>query len=142
VFRTILLCYDGSREGRNALKQGADVALCMQAEAHLLGIIRGTTLTPPEGVTEALMIGDGQAAESILREGVEWLKAHGLEARGRLVFGDPLREIPACARELHADLIVVGHRSRGALARWWSDDESASLLEAAPCSILAACDPG
>jgi nucleotide-binding universal stress UspA family protein len=142
MFRTILLCYDGSREGRNALREGADVALSMHAQAHLLAIIRGTALTPPEGVSEARMLDDAHTADTILREGMEWLKARGLPAEGRLVFGNPLREIPACARELDADLIVIGHRKRGALARWWSDAEDYSLLEAAPCSILAACDPG
>src|SRR3954468_13240723 len=130
MFQTILLCYDGSREGRNALRQGADVALCMQARAHLLGIIRRTPLTPPEGMSEAFIRGEDEAAEAILREGIDWLRERGLHAEGRLVFGDPLREIPACARALHADLIVLGHRRRGALARWWSDGEDTSLLEA------------
>jgi nucleotide-binding universal stress UspA family protein len=140
VFRNILLCYDGSREGRNALKQGADVALAMAARAYLLAIVRQTRLVPPEGVTEASVRGEGELAGAILLEGVRWLEERGLEAEGRLVYGDPLDEIPACARELGADLIVLGHRRRGALARWWSDGEDASLLDAAPCSILAAFD--
>jgi nucleotide-binding universal stress UspA family protein len=142
MFQTILLCYDGSREGRNALRRGADIALAMKARAHLLGILRRTPLVPPEAVSETAAVSEGDAAQAILREGVEWLRAHGVEAEGRLVVGDPLKEIPACARAIGADLIVVGHRRRGVLARWWSDSEGATLLDAAPCSILAACDPG
>ena len=141
MFTRILLCYDGSREGRNALRQGADVALALRAETHLLAILRGTTVTPPEGQTDAAKQSGLDAEEAVLREGVEWLRARGLEARGRMVHGDPLVEIPACARELRADLIVVGHRRRGRLARWWSDAESATLLDASPCSVLAACAP-
>jgi nucleotide-binding universal stress UspA family protein len=142
VFRTILLCYDGSREGRNALRQGADVALAMRSRAYLLGIVRGSGVRPPEGVSETAATSEDEAAQAILREGVEWLRAHGVHAEGRLVSGDPLAEIAACARAIGADLIVVGHRRRGRLARWWSDSEEATLLDDAPCSILAACDPG
>jgi hypothetical protein len=40
MYRKILLCYDGTREGRNALKEGAEVALCMNAETYLLAIVR------------------------------------------------------------------------------------------------------
>jgi nucleotide-binding universal stress UspA family protein len=141
MFARVLLCYDGSREGRNALRQGADVALALRAETHLLAILRGTALTPPEGQTDAAMQTGTQAEDAVLREGVEWLRSRGLEARGHMAHGDPLVEIPACARELGADLIVVGHRRRGPLARWWSDGESATLLDSAPCSILAACAP-
>ena len=141
MFARILLCYDGSREGRNALWQGAAVALAMRAETHLLAIVRGAAVAPPEAHSDVAMQAGVQAEDSVLREGVEWLRAQGLAAHGHRVRGDPIVEIPACARELGADLIVVGHRRRGALDRWWSDAESASLLDVAPCSVLAACAP-
>ena len=40
MYRNILLCYDGTEEGRNALKEGAEVALSMNAHTHLLAILR------------------------------------------------------------------------------------------------------
>jgi nucleotide-binding universal stress UspA family protein len=79
------------------------------------------------------------AAEEILKEGVEWLEARGLLAHGCIVFGSPIEQIPAHARQFDVDLIVVGHRRRGRLARWWSDSEGATLLDDSPCSVLAAC---
>jgi nucleotide-binding universal stress UspA family protein len=139
MFARVLLCYDGSVEGRNALRQGADVALALRAETHLVAILRGTSVAPPEGQTDSAMQTGVEAQDAILREGVEWLRARGLEARGHMVRGDPLVEIPACARAIRADMVVVGHRRRGALARWWSDGESASLLDALSCSVLVAC---
>jgi nucleotide-binding universal stress UspA family protein len=141
MYRSVLLCYDGSKEGRNALAEGAEVARAMNAQAHLLAVLRPAA-GPPEGVTEHALRGEEEAARRILDEGVAWLRERGLDALGHLSFGDPLVEIPACARALNADLIVVGHRPRTALERWWSDAEDASLLESAPCSILAACGSG
>jgi nucleotide-binding universal stress UspA family protein len=117
MYRNILLCYDGTEQGRNALNEGAELALAMNAHTHLQ---------------------DEQAAMRILREGVEWLKARNLSARGQLVFGDPVSHIATCARTLGCDLIVVGHRHRSRLARWWSEDEDARLMEQAPCSVRVA----
>jgi nucleotide-binding universal stress UspA family protein len=137
MYHKILLCYDGSEEGRNALKEGAEVALCMNADTYLLAILRDEVApNVPECFSETYFNGEQQAATRILREGVEWLKARNLEAHGQLVFGNPVEHIARCARKLGVDLIVVGHRHRSRLARWWSDAEDATLLDRAPCSIL------
>jgi len=139
MFRKIILCYDGSAEGRNALREGADVALCMQAETHLLAIIRTAAApTVPEAYGEAWFSHQESAAASILNEGVDWLRERGLQAHGRLAFGNAIDEIVRAAHSLQPDLIVVGHRQRSRLARWWSDGEDATLLDRLPCSVLVA----
>ena len=143
MYRNILLCYDGTIEGRNALKEGAEVALSMNAHTHLLAILRssGADLKAESLGPSHFHDEQQQVAMRILREGVEWLKARNLDAQGQLVFGDPVGHIATCARKLGVDLIVVGHRHRSRLARWWSEDEDATLMEQAPCSILVALGP-
>jgi nucleotide-binding universal stress UspA family protein len=79
-------------------------------------------------------------AKDVLREGVERLRARGLVATGHLVFGDPIDQIPAVARRLGVDLIVIGHRPCGPIARWWSGPGNAQLLDRAACSILVSID--
>ncbi len=139
MYSKILLCYDGTVEGRNALRQGADVALCMKAETHLLAICRSMLETAtPEGNTEALVQCDQDRADTILKEGVAWLEERGLSAHGYLVYGNPIKHIPETARRIGADLIVVGHLRRSRLARWWSDSDEQTLLDLTTCSILAA----
>jgi nucleotide-binding universal stress UspA family protein len=142
MFQKILLCYDGSVEGRNALKNGADVAIAMHAETHLLAIIRRIpTGGVPEGVNETTIRLEDEEAQRILKEGVNWLMERGLAAHGYIAFGDPIWEIDNAARQLGTDLIVLGHKQRSRLARWWSDSEDATLLERSPCSILVAVAP-
>ena len=137
MYRRILLCYDGTAEGRNALKEGAEIAIAMKADTHLLAILRsGAGMNVPDGYTESYFRAEDDAAREILDAGVRWLGERGLQARGHFVCGDPITEIPLKARELGVDLIVVGHRNRSPLARWWSDAEDATLLELCPCSIL------
>jgi nucleotide-binding universal stress UspA family protein len=142
MYRKILLCYDGSAEGRKALREGAHLAKAMGSEAHLLAICRSMIQTSvPEGVTPALVNCEEETARARLEEGVVKLHALGVRAGGTLVFGDPIVHIANAARELGADLIVVGHRPRGRLARWWSDSPEQTLLDYTSCSILVAMQP-
>jgi len=137
VYKKVLLCYDASAEGRRALRQGADVVICMQSEAYLLAICRSLMSgAVPEGITPELATSDDQSSKALLNEGVEWLKARGITAQGSLVYGEAIEHVPRVAREIHADLIVLGYQHRGRLARWWSDSPQQTLLDLVSCSIL------
>jgi nucleotide-binding universal stress UspA family protein len=142
MYRSILLCYDGTAEGRRALRQGADVAMAMKSNAYLLAICRNMLSTAvPEGITPELVRCEEETAQALLTEGVQWLKDHGVPAEGQLVFGNPMVHIPEVAQRINADLIVVGHRYRTRMAKWWSEDEEATLLNKVTCSILVAMEP-
>ena len=141
MFRNILLCYDGTAEGRRALRQGADVAMATKANAYLLAICRNMLSTAvPEGITPELVNAEENTAQALLAEGVQWLKDHGVPAQGQLVFGNPMVHIPEVAQRINADLIVLGHRYRSRVAKWWSEGEEATLLHKLNCSILVAMD--
>ncbi len=142
MYQKILLCYDGTIEGRRALRQGADVAMAMKARAYLLAICRDMIASAvPEGVTPELVSAEQQTAQSLLNEGVKWLRDHNVPADGMLVYGDPLEHIPQVAAKVGADLIVVGYRYRSRFARWWSESEEIRLLDRITCSILVAAAP-
>jgi nucleotide-binding universal stress UspA family protein len=142
MYRKILLCYDGTAEGRRALRQGAEVAVSMHSATYLLAICRSLLATSvPEGVTSALLSCEEDTANALLLQGVQLLKDRGVVADGSLVYGDPLTHIPLVSQRIGADLIVVGHRSRGRLARWWSESEEVTLLSRVSCSILVAMAP-
>jgi nucleotide-binding universal stress UspA family protein len=139
MFRRVLLCYDGTREGRRALRQGADVVICMKAEAYLLAIVGNLVMGAiPEAVTPALVEHEDGRAEALLQEGIAWLRERGVEAQGSVEHASAVDCISATAERIGADLIVLGHRPRGRLARWWSESDEESLLEHVTCSILVA----
>jgi nucleotide-binding universal stress UspA family protein len=143
MYRKVLLCYDGSREGRRALRQGADVVLCMKTEAYLLAIDRNAVASAiPEGVTPQLAECEEARAAALLEEGVRWLTDKGVRAEGSLEYGNAVDCIAETAERIGADLIVLGHKSRGSLARWWSTSDEESLLERVRCSILVAVSDG
>ena len=139
MYGKVLLCYDGTREGRKALRQGADVVICMKAKAYLLAITRSLVDSAiPEAVTPELVRSEDDRAQALLDEGVQWLKDRGVEAEGSLEYGNAVDCIAATAQRIRADLIVLGHKDRGPLARWWSASDEESLLERISCSILVA----
>jgi nucleotide-binding universal stress UspA family protein len=139
VYGKVLLCYDGTREGRKALRAGADVVISMKSQAHLLAICQSLVANAiPEGVTPELVNCDDERANALLQEGVQWLKDRGVSAQGSLEYGNAVDCIAKTAQRIGADLIVLGHRHRGRLARWWSQSDEESLLERVSCSILVA----
>lgn len=141
MYQNILLAYDGTVEGRRALRQGADVAMAMKSKAYLLAICRNMVATAvPEGITPELINAEQGTANELLEEGVRWLVEHGVPAQGQLVIGDPLKHIPEVANRINADLVVVGHRYRSKPKKWWNEAEEATLLNKLHCSILVAMD--
>ncbi|MGE0387470.1 MAG: universal stress protein [Gammaproteobacteria bacterium] len=143
MYQTILLCYDGTREGRAAVRQGAELAMKLGAQTHMLAVMQtpvGAYMT--EAISDSYFEREQQAAQQLLDEAVRWLNERGLQTQGHLVFGNPADQIPQMATALAADLVVVGHHRRSSLARWWAGPENASLLDRVPCSLLIAILPG
>ncbi|HQU15810.1 MAG: hypothetical protein B7Z66_03425 [Chromatiales bacterium 21-64-14] len=139
MYQTILLAYNGTREGRLALREGAEIAKACRTATHLLAVVSATSVVSlGEGFDTGHLVSEEVARyQEILDEGVALLRGHGLTAEGHLAQGEPSERIAAMARALKADLIVVGHRNRSRFARWWQGTSlSASLLEQSPCSIL------
>jgi nucleotide-binding universal stress UspA family protein len=142
AFTKILLCYDSTREGRRALIQGAELAQKLGAETHLLAIAPTLVGSTMVDMPSAVALDQEEAAiRDVLQEGVERLRARGLVATGHLAFGQPIEQIPAAARDLGIDLIIIGHRPCGVVERWWAGPGNGQLLDYIDCSILVSIDP-
>lgn len=140
MYQTVLLCYDGSPDGHKALDEGVDIVQRCGATAHLLAIAP-IYPTDAEGLTSPeLLEADCADFKQMLDEGVASLQAAGIQVVGHLAQGRPIEVIARFAQELNADLIVVGHRHQGRLARWWRGSVGSSLVDLAPCSVLVAVD--
>ena len=140
MYRTILLAYDGSQHGREALDQGAELTSLCQARVYLLAVVAhelGVALAEAAAPSD-LPEREYQEVRRVLTAGAEELRRVGLSVETRLCAGNPAEVIGRMAREIGADLVVVGHREQSALARWWGGSVGASLLAHAPCSVLVA----
>ena len=140
MFKRILLAYDGSEPGQKALLDAREMALWGRPELHLVAVM------PPPA---AFIGGEGgiydperekeeeQRYKAILEEGLRKLSESGQAVRGQVLVGDAVDEIARHAKQIGADLIVVGHKHLDSwAARWWRGSLSKSLIENAPCSVL------
>ena len=58
-------------------------------------------------------VGDG-------REALDHLEESGVPVRGHMACGDVVDSISTHAGMLDSDILVVGHRTRTGLSRWWN----------------------
>ena len=138
MYRNILLAYDGSPDGCEALDQVAALASMSGATVRLLAVIDPSpAMMLMEGVSIAPE-NEHREVQQILDEGEDWLCRAGCAATSEIKRGDPAEQIIVSARENNADLIVLGHRDQGTLARWLNGSVGSSILHSAPCSVLVA----
>jgi nucleotide-binding universal stress UspA family protein len=135
MYKKVLLAYDGSIEGRRALREGAKLAQLCRSEVFLLAVVEvSSIMTPEAGLTIPIEL-QTEDYKAILNEGSDRLKALGFSPTARLEVGDAGQKIAEVAEEIGAHLVVVGHRPQGPLARWFGSIGS-YLVKRLRCSVL------
>jgi nucleotide-binding universal stress UspA family protein len=139
MYKRILLAYDGSVEGRTALREGALLARQCGAQVFLLSVVADPNVLM---LAEVALAGASVQIENdfteVLNEGVTRLKKLGFDPVAKLVKGQPAEEIGNFAKEIKADLIIVGHQRQSVFDRWWSGPKGAYLMDYTDCSLLVA----
>jgi nucleotide-binding universal stress UspA family protein len=139
MFKRILLAYDGSEPGQEALLECHNIAQWSHAELFLIAVMPPAPIIAAEGVIVDPGLDEQQKQEyqDILEGGLRRLADAGFPATGEVLVGDSVEAITGCARKIDADLIVVGHKHLdGWAARWWRGSKSPALIEHAHCSVL------
>ena len=119
--RHILVGYDGSEAAQRALDAAADFA----GYGSVLSIASVADGAKASG-----------ASTRLLDEARERLLWRHVPARFVEAIGDPAEMLVETARELGADLVVVGRHNHGALKRLVLGSVSASVVRQAPCDVL------
>src|SRR5580698_8195700 len=116
MYGRILLAYDGTREGAIALREGALLARQCGAKVFALSVLPETEgVLMAEGVYGDVVGQQMDEYRGVLERGVAVLKRLGLDPVAKLVVGEPAPRIGAYAREVKADLVVLGHRRQNLL---------------------------
>ena len=138
MYKRLLLASDGSKESLVALREGALIAQSFRAAAHLLIIDSETpALRVAEGYCVSRMPVQG---ENLLKVGLMRMAQLGVDATGELLRGEPAQLISSRVKQLNIDLIVLGHKRRSFLDRWWSGPSGGYIVDDVSCSVLVARD--
>ena len=139
MYAHILLCYDGSRDGRRALLEGARLAQICSAQVTLLAVVDSSHgLAIGEAAATGTIEHQRSDLERILAEGEQRLTAMGLSPAAQIEMGDPVEIIAAAAEGMNADLVVVGHHHYSRFARWLTRSVANELADRLDCSLLLA----
>ena len=143
MYDRILVAYNASNNSTVALREAVSIARVNNAELNVLAIVPSSgsfttvELTGPMDVQGAVHNRVQEAVEAVSRELLE----DGLNVKTNIRQGDPADEIIATAYRMKADLVVIGHSTKGMLARWLQGSIGAKLLSDLPCSLLIAAIP-
>ncbi|WP_028491452.1 universal stress protein [Thioalkalivibrio sp. ALE19] len=134
-FRTIVVATDGSEYSTAAENVALELAGRCGARLRIVRIIPTDTqhdaLSPRRSHDASVAAqGDLDTLEKRAREA-------GLEVSAILRHGvDRHQEIVSVAEEHEADLIVIGRRTRGEMARLMVGDATAKVIGLAPCNVM------
>lgn len=122
MFKTILLAYDGSDHAQNALKTAAEVAKAFGAVLH---VAHTPEVDTPPVVVEAFVDPVSrpptdeeiaEAGQKIVAEAQHKAELIGVRiAQAHVGWGDPADFVLKTAKQIDADLIVMGRRGLGSL---------------------------
>ena len=136
MFKTILWATDGSANADRALPYARELAETSGAKlvvAHCRELLTGRAGGLPVNADEPDLIGK-------IRSQVAELHAAGIDAHDQIVtttgLGAPT-VIAGIAKDVDADLIVVGTRGHSALVGLLVGSVTQRLLHVAPCPVLA-----
>jgi nucleotide-binding universal stress UspA family protein len=134
MFNNVLVGVDGSPRGRDAIALAA--RLTDDDGKLTLAHVRNAELNPFETATPGLVTEDREASENLL---VKESETAGVSAElVSVVAMDAGRGLHLRAEEQHADLLVVGSSSHGALGRAMLGDDTRAALNGAPCAVAIA----
>lgn len=150
MFKKILVAVDGSEASFNALEHSLELSDKFDAELIILSAFQKRTLPIilSEGAQEDWSIDIDvyekywasiresqinvlRKAEEIVRENFPSVKYSTILTEGR-----PSSEIISAAKEVDADLIVIGRSGRGGITEWILGSTSRKVVDACDRSVL------
>lgn len=130
--RTILCPTDFSMTSDQAMRYAVDFAEAYDAELQLVHVVQTSTFAAEDSPKSA--VASPQSSEVRLAQLAEQVKKQHAKTTSRIVTGSPFVEISKTAREIKADLIVMGTRSPEAHMELGSVAEV--VIRKAPCPVL------
>jgi universal stress protein A len=133
--QTIVVGYDEGEPATRALARAAELAKMFGGRLVVTSVARAFVPAGhglgPEDPVDTIAEHDDQ-----LQNASAFLAEQGVTAESRTGLGDPAHEIVRLADEVGAELIVVGTREPGFIARLFGQSVSGGVQRHAHCDVL------
>ena len=134
--KRIVIAYDGSDGGREALEQGLQLARNARAVATVACVRHAPLPIVGDPFYERALSRELHQGRAVLDEARAYAADAGVVAETELLEGDAAEQILELARARGADLIVVGSRGRGAVAEALLGSVSQAIVHSADRPVL------
>jgi nucleotide-binding universal stress UspA family protein len=136
VFETVVVGADASETAAEAVRSAIELVKLTGGRLHIVSAYRQQQFRTPGG-EETTGLESGDLAESVLADHGSRARAAGVEAQTHARSGQPAEVICDVAREVDADLIIVGNKGMIGMRRVLGSVPN-SVAHNAPCSVLIA----
>ncbi len=123
-FKTIVVATDGSPTAAQAIAKGVELAQTLGSELRLVGAYESSK--------------DQQRLETALSQAADGVRAAGLDVETYARSGDPVDVVIDTAKEVGADLIIVGNLGMQSAKRFLLAPIPDKISHRAECSVLVA----
>jgi nucleotide-binding universal stress UspA family protein len=131
VFQNIVLAHDGTTASHHAFMQALDLARQAHRPLHVVAVA-----WTAEVETRVGLDAEHRRCDTYLHELLKQMEAEGVELELEVREGIPSEQIVAVADELHADLLVVGHRHRTLVRRMADASVAKRVIDHARCPVM------
>ena len=136
--RSILVAFDFSDTSRSALAYGRNLARAFGGHLHVLHVADVISTSAAQFFPEGPGDPEDKAARIALNQLRSLLGTEGLaDARPEVrVASDPAHEVVEYAKDVRADLIVLGTHGRTGVSRFLMGSVAEHVVRTAPCPVL------
>lgn len=139
--KKILVPTDYSDTAEHGVRYALEMARALGAKVTLLHVYVIPTPPVSAGFAGDFVRETQQEAEKQMHEASAKYAGNPALAAAKLTTGEPTDSILTTAREMGADLIIIGTHGRSGVQRMLLGSVAESVLRAAPCPVLAIRSP-
>jgi len=136
MFQTVVVGTDGSPTADAAVRQAAELARANGGTLHVVSAYRPSSTRTVEGGGEEWAVLPADRVESVLDEAAALGRVLGVKVEIHGSRGDPANAITRVAKDVSADVVVVGNKGMKGAKRFLLGSVPNKVAHSAPCAVL------
>ena len=135
MFKAVVVGTDGSETASVAVRQAFELVSDGQVLHVVSGYRPATARTVTAGGDQWIILPEDKV-DSVLQEVAAQARIHGVKVETHAIRADPATAIVRVAKEVGADLVVVGNKGMKGAKRFLLGSVPNKVAHSAPCAVL------